>query len=393
KTWKQITNGIASTHFTRCLRADKNRNGLLYCGTEYGMYISYDDGNSWKPFQLNLPMVPITDLTIKDNDLVVATQGRSFWVLDDLTLVQQADQDFKSKKIYAFPVNPSYAMGGSRNVNARNAGFNPPNGAVINYYLKEAPDSALVSITVTDARKKLIRTYSTIPKPKEEKLEVNPGMNQFVWNMIYAPSETIEGLILWNGNVPGPKAAPGQYFYKIKSGKDSAEGSFIIRQNPNYKLSQGDADAKFTFLLTVRDKFTEMQTTIKNIREIRKQLNDFTARLPKDSSRDVKEVKAAADSILKKITSIEEALYQTKAKSPQDVLNYPIRLNDKISGLYDYAASGNTAPTKQVLEVYNDLAAQADIQLNKFKQVLDLDLKAFNQLVKQKTFPVIGIIE
>jgi len=393
KTWEQATNGIPSMHFTRCLRADKKRKGLLYSGTEYGMYISYDDGNSWKPFQLNLPVVPITDLALKDNDLVVATQGRSFWVLDDLTLVQQADQDFKVKSIYVFPVNPSYSVGGVQNLNAKNAGFNPPNGVVINYYVKNLSDSGLVTIQVMDADKKLIRTYSTSPKPKEEKLEANAGMNQFVWNMLYAPAETIDGLILWSGNVPGPKASQGQYFYKIRAAKDSTEGSFIIKQNPNYKITLEEANARFKFLLAVRDKFSEIQTAIKNIRDVRKQLNDFTSRLPKDSSAEVKEIKAAADSIHKKITAIEEALYQTKSKSIYDVLNYPIRLNDKIGGLYGYAASGNSAPTKQVIDVYNELATLADVQLNKFKKILDTDLKAFNQLIKQKTFPIIGVIE
>lgn len=143
-------------------------------------------------------------------------------------------------------------------------------------------------------------TYSTSPKPKEEKMEASRGMNQFIWNMSYAPAEKIDGMIIWSGSVPGPKAAPGQYFYTIKSGKDSANGSFVINRNLKYKFSQEDADAQFKFLLTVRDKFSEIQTTIKNVRDIRKQLNDFTMRLPKDSSFEVKEIKIAADSIHKK---------------------------------------------------------------------------------------------
>ena len=388
KTWTKITNGIAAMHFARCLRADKRRVGLLYCGTEYGMYISYDDGANWKPFQLNLPMVPITDLTIKENDLVVATQGRAFWVLDDLTAVQQKDISLLDKNVFAFDVNDAYRYDGSQNLNPKNAGMNPPNGVVINYYLKNIADSAKVSIDVLDKNKKLIKTFSTKAKEKEDKFDVSAGMNQFVWDMQYAASEKIEGLILWHGSVPGPKAAPGQYFYKIKAEKDSVEGTFIIKANPVYNLTQADYDEQFNFLLSIRDKFNDIQKAGKNIRDIRKQINDFMDKQGKDVP---KEIKQQADTINKQMTAIEEALHQTKAKSGQDVLNFPIRLDDKISGLYDFASSGNAAPAKQVKEAFAELGGQADVQLNKLKKIMDEDLVKFNALIREKALPVIGV--
>src|SRR5438046_5485888 len=183
KSWKRITNGIPSMHFARCIRADKKRPGLLYAGTEYGMYISYDYGSSWKPFQLNLPMVPVTDLTIEDNDLVVATQGRGFWVLDDLTLVQERPLGVPQNNLKIFAVRDAVRMGGGQNLNAKNAGINPPNGVLINYYLKDVSDSGLVSIKVFDRNKKLIKTFSTKAPATGDigKIEVNKGMNQFVW--------------------------------------------------------------------------------------------------------------------------------------------------------------------------------------------------------------------
>ena len=386
KTWTKISNGIPSLHFTRALRADRRRPGLLYCGTEYGMYISYDDGASWKPFQLNLPVVPITDLTIKENDLIVATQGRSFWVLDDLTVVQQKDNGILSKNLHVFPVNDAYRYDGFQNLNAKNAGINPPNGSVINYYLKQFTDSSKVSIEILDKNKKQIKLFSTTSK--DDKIDVSAGMNQFVWNMYYPPAERVDGLILWHGNVPGPKAAPGNYYYKIKAGKDSAEGSFVIRANPVYNLTQQDYEDQFNFLITVRDKFNEIQKAGKNIRDVRKQLNDFVDKQGKDCP---KEIKQLADSINKQMTVIEEALHQTKAKSGQDVLNYPIRLDDKISGLYDFASSGNAAPAKQVKEAYTELSAQADGYLAKLKKIFDEDLVKFNQLVREKSLPVIGL--
>jgi photosystem II stability/assembly factor-like uncharacterized protein len=388
KTWVKITNGIAANHFARCLRADKKVKGLLYAGTEYGMYISYDDGASWKTFQLNLPMVPITDLTIKENDLVVATQGRSFWVLDDLSVVQQKANGISSKNLFVFAVNDAYRFDGSQNVNAKNAGINPVNGSVINYYLKNVPDSAKVSIEILDKNKKQIKLFATNAKEKEDKIDVSKGMNQFVWNMLYPPADKIEGQIIWHGNVPGPKAAPGNYFYKIKADKDSAEGNFIIKANPAYKLTQQDYEDQFNFLITIRDKFNEIQKANKNIAEVRKQINDFTARAGKDLP---KEIKQQADTINKQMTIIEEALHQTKAKSGQDVLNFPIRLDDKISGLYDFASSGNAAPAKQVKDAYAELTAQTDVQLNALKKLLDDDVVKLNAMIREKALPVIGL--
>lgn len=387
-TWTKITNGIPANHFARCIRADKRRAGLLYCGTEYGMYISYDDGANWKPFQLNLPMVPITDLTIKENDLIVATQGRAFWAIDDLTMVQHRDENMLQKDLFVYPVNPAYRYAGGQEQDPRNAGMNPPAGVVINYFLKNVGDSAKVSIDIMDRNKKVIRSYSTTAKEAADKIDVSKGMNQFVWNMNYAPAEKIEGLVIWHGNVPGPKAAPGDYFYKLKAGKDSTEGSFVVKANPVYNLTQQDYEDQANFLLTIRDKFSEMMKAIKNIRDIRKQLNDFTDRLGKDCPKDVK---AMADSINKQMTSIEEALHQTKAKSGQDVLNYPIRLDDKISGLYDFAASGNIAPARQVKDAYAELSAQADVQLMKLKKIMEVDIPQFNDLIRQKTLPLIGL--
>ena len=388
KTWTKITSGINAIHFARCLRVDHRRPGLLYCGTEYGMYISYDDGLNWKPFQLNLPLVPITDLTIKENDLIVATQGRSFWVIDDLTVLQQKDNSITDKNLFVFGVNDAYRYDGFQNLNAKNAGINPPNGSVINYYLKNATDSSKVSIEIMDKNRKQVKLFGTHAKEKEDKIEVSRGMNQFVWNMYYPPAERVEGLILWHGTVPGPKAAPGTYFYKIKADKDSAEGSFVIKANPVYNLSQQDYEDQFNFLITVRDKFNDMQKAGKNIRDIRKQINDF---IDKQGKNCPKEIKQQADTINKQMTAVEEALHQTKAKSGQDVLNYPIRLDDKISGLYDFASSGNAAPARQVKDAYAELSAQADEQLNKLKKIIDEDLVKLNDMIREKALPVIGI--
>jgi photosystem II stability/assembly factor-like uncharacterized protein len=392
KTWKLITNGIDKMHFARTLRADQKRAGLLYAGTEYGMYISYDDGASWKPFQLNLPVVPITDLTIKENDLVVATQGRAFWVIDDLTVLQQKDAGIANKNLHVFSVSPAYRMAEGRGAQFagtnRNAGSNPPTGVVINYYVKNASDSAKASVTILDKDHKSIKTFTTDAKEPTNKMDVSAGMNQFVWNMVYPESERMEGMILWNGTPRGILAAPGNYFAKVKVEKDSVEVPFTIKADPNYKLTQAEYEQQFAFLKTVQDKFNETQKAIKDIRTLRTQINSFITLQGKDVP---KEVKQMADSINKQLTSVEETLYQTKAKSGQDVLNYPIRLNDKLAGLFNVANSGNFAPSKQAREVYTDLSAQIDVQLNKLKTIKEKDIAAFNELIRQKALPVIGI--
>jgi photosystem II stability/assembly factor-like uncharacterized protein len=397
KTWKKITTGIDNMHFTRAIRADKVRKGLLYAGTEYGMYISYDDGEHWKKFQLNLPIEPITDMTIKENDLIVATQGRAFWAIDDLSMLQQKDASLLDKKLHVFAVNDTYRTeGGGRRGGGRmnggalpNMGENPVSGVLINYYLKDATDSSKVSISVYDKQQKLIKTFSKNAKDAADKLEFTAGLNQFVWDMNYAPGESTEGFILWNGGVGTVKAAPGKYTARIRFGKDSVDQSFIIKPNPNYKATEADYDAQVAFLLQVRDKFNEIQKGIKNIRAIRTQINDFAARL--DTSAGTKELKKLGDSINKQLTTIEEALYQTKSKSGQDVLNFPIRLNDKLAGLYGVVASGQTAPSKQAVEAFAELGGQADVQLVKLKKVLDTDLKALNKLINEKQVPVIGL--
>lgn len=392
KTWRLITNGIANTDFTRVVRADQKRAGLLFAGTEYGMYISFDDGKNWKRFQLNLPMVPITDMTIKENDLVIATQGRSFYVLDDLGVLQQMNSSQLNKKIHVFDITPAYRMPVNQfgqNFGApRNAGSNPPAGVVMNYYLKDVTDSTKASISIFDKNHKLVKTFTTDSKEVVNKFEISKGMNQFIWNMLYPEADRIEGMILWNG-VPGTMPVPpGYYFASIKVEKDSVELPFVIKADPNYKINQQDYDAQFAFLTQVKDKFNETQKAIKDIRALRTQINSFVGLQGKDIP---KEIKQMADSINKQLTGIEEVLYQTKAKSSQDVLNYPIRLNDKLAGIFDVANSGNAAPSKQVRDVYNDLASQIDIQLAKLNQIKQKDIVAFNDLIRQKALPIIGI--
>ena len=266
-----------------------------------------------------------------------------------------------------------------------NAGANPPAGVVVNYFAKDVTDSTKASVTIMDQTKKVIKTFATEGK---DKLEISKGLNQFVWNLQYPPAEPSEGMILWNGAPGAITAPPGNYFARIKVGKDSVEVPFVVKADPNYKLTQADYDEQFNFLLSVQKKFNDVQNGIKDIRALRTQINEFVARQGKDCP---KEIKDMATSITKELTAIEEVLYQTKSKSGQDPLNFPIRINDKLSGVFDVANSGINPPSKQSKDVFADLSKQADEQLNKLKKIVAEDVPKFNQLIREKSLPVIGV--
>ncbi|WP_431215798.1 VPS10 domain-containing protein [Puia sp. P3] len=394
KTWRLITKGIDPRHFTRVIRADRKRPGLLYAGTEYGMYISYDGGDNWRPFQLNLPIVPVTDLTIKDNDLIVATQGRAFWALDGLSLLQQQSPDLLKKRLHVFAVDDAWRTegGGRRRRDQQpihNAGQNPPNGVVFRYWLKSPADTPKVSITIFDKQQKPIRTFTTRSKDADTRLDCESGINTFVWDMLYAPAEKITGMLLWTGGAGAPKAAPGKYTARFKYDDDSTDVAFAIKGDPNYQLTEADYDAQTGFLLQIRDKYNEAQKAILQIRSVRTQLQDFNSRL--DSTQ--KPIKKLSDSLIRNLTAIEEALYQTKSKSGQDMLNFPIRLNDKLSGVYGYASEGYAAPNRQAREVFASLSARTDAQLDKLKNILNTGIPALNKLAYQQQIPVISVKE
>jgi len=387
KSWKKITKGIDKEHFTRVIRADPKRAGLLYAGTESGMYISFDDGTTWKPFQLNLPVVPITDLTIKDNDLIVATQGRSFWVMDDLMPLHQLSKEITQNNLWLYKPRPTYRMRGSSSENTITAGKNPPGGVMIHTYFNEVPDSSNVSLKIREEGGKLIKTFTPKAENENERLPIESGMNRFVWNMRYPDAETFPGLIMWSGGTRGPRAAPGTYQAHLVADMDSMTVSFEVLKDPRSSSTQKDLQAQFDFLMEVRDKLSETHKAIKQIRNVHKQVKDITARLSDQEGAD--EIKENGETFITKISEVEKALYQTKNQSRQDPLNFPIRLNDKLSGVASVASSGDYRPTDQAIAVKNEISAQIDVQLQKLKTIMDTDLLIFNSLVRSHDIPAV----
>jgi photosystem II stability/assembly factor-like uncharacterized protein len=391
KTWTKITKGINDEHFTRVVRADPKRKGLLYAGTETGMYVSFDDGDNWKPFQLNLPIVPITDLTLKNDNLIAATQGRGFWLIDDLTPLHQLNEQVASADAFLYKPLASYRMGGASSDRIKSAGKNHPGGVMIYYYLKNEPDStSKVSLEVLEANGKLIKKYSNKDDKKEEQLKLKAGMNYFNWNMRYPDAAKFDGLILWGGGTNGPKAMPGTYKLRLTVNGKVQEQDFEILKDPRSDSSPEDFQAQFDFLVSVRDKLTEIHEAISAIRTVRSQINGYTAKLKGD---DFKDIKDKAKTINEKMKVIEETLYQTKNRSGQDPLNFPIRLNNKLANVGSQVGSGDFPPTDQAFAFKAEVTKEIDVQLAAWKSVLAEDIPALNQMIKEKDVNAILVEE
>lgn len=394
KSWTKITDGIDPNHFTRVVRADLKRPGLLYAGTESGMYISFDDGLSWKTFQLNLPLVPITDLAIKNDNLIAATQGRSFWLIDDLTPLHQLNETIAGSDFSLYKPMPSYRMAGSSSIGRlpKSEGKNHPGGVMIHYFLKDTV-KALVSLEIFEDNGKLIKKFSTLPdkKTKDEALKVKPGANRFIWNMCYPNAEGFDGLIMWSASLTGPKAMPGHYKAKLTVNGKMQEKDFEILKDPRTSGALNDIKEQFDFLIAVRDKLSETNLAIKKIRTTRDQINRVTE--PMKDKEDMKEVNDLAKTILEDMKKIEETLYQTKNKSGQDPLNYPIRLNNKLGALAGEADGSDYKPTGQVKAVHQEITGKIDEQLQFLNKVFTDKIPKFNELIKQKQINPVTVTE
>lgn len=409
KTWKKITTGIPETSFTRVIREDPNRRGLLYAGTETGVYVSFDDGEHWQSLQLNLPVVPITDLAVhkRDKDLVVATQGRSFWILDDLTVLHQWDGSIAAKESHLFKPEDVVRMpgGGFRTRGASTIGQNHPSGAVIWYHLKEKPKSE-VSIEILDTAGRSVRTFSSRQTAGESggqpgaddgggrfggaptRVPADKGLNRFEWDLRYPDASRFPGLILWAGMLSGPKAVPGTYQVKMTVDGRAVTADFSLQKDPRVTTTQDEFQKQFDLLLKIRDKLTETHDAIVAIRDARRQVNDYAARVK--SRTDAQPVTDSAKLLSDNLTKIEEALYQTRNQSSQDPLNYPIRLNNKLAALAGSIAGPDAQPTDQHFAVYQYLVKGIDAELARLRSIFTTDVPAFNQLVRDQNIPAVS---
>ena len=380
KSWRKITDGIPAEHFSRVIREDDQVQGMLYAGTETGLYISTNDGKSWNSFQMNLPIVPITDLAVKDNNLVIATQGRSLWIHDDLGLVRDAFSSTLSRKQNSnqlFKPKTAYRMGGSGRAGSLTAGANHPAGVQVHYYLPRVTKKDSVSLSFYDSKNQLIKTYATYNK--KDKLKIKKGANLFNWDTQYDGAERLPGMILWWANLSGPQATPGNYKVELTVNGETQSQPITIIPAPNAEASVADMQAQFDFVSEVNETVDKAHKSIKNIRAFNKKLSAFESLYGDREEEGIKDMIKMSKEMKEKFSEVEKALYQTKNRSGQDPLNFPIRLTNKLAHLNSLAQIGDFAPTQQSIEVKNELTAEIEKQLAIFNEVLNSDIKKFNE--------------
>ena len=456
-SWMRIDAGIDPSEFTRAIREDDEKQGLLYVGTERGVWFSHDDGRNWQRLQLNLPPVPVHDIAVRAGDLIVATHGRSFWVMDDISPLRQLTPALTAKDAHLFAPRDAYRVsfasgrgggGGGGGAVApagppvRPVAASPAGGPVVNYWLKRAgrdvvlefmdargrliksfaskQDSLTAADSVTraarmrtrvdsltrmglsaDSADRLVRAAPTtdvgaapgededgpIRTPRPPRVANKAGINAFNWNMRYPDASTFEGLIMWAAGTQGPTAPPGTYQVRmIVDGKPVATQSFALKKDPRTKATPADFAAQFAFLLNVRDRTTSAHDAVKSIRWVKMQLTDREKKLTGQALADFQ---SQAAPLRAELSVVEDSIYQTKNRSGQDPLNYPIRLNNKIAALAGVAGSAEAAPTKQTSDVSSVLVKQLDGELTKMKKALDSRLPAINTTLRKAGLPEI----
>ncbi|WP_289644186.1 WD40/YVTN/BNR-like repeat-containing protein [Maribacter aestuarii] len=378
QTWTKITNGINNEHFTRVVREDPKRKGLLYAGTETGMYISFDDGANWSSFQMNLPIVPITDLTIKDNNLVVATQGRSVWIIDDLTVLHQLDEGRKSATSILYKPKDSYrTKGRAAKTPSKTAGQNHPNGVVTHFYLKDLKEKDSINLTFTSMAGDTLANYSNSAKKKDKKLEVKKGGNTFVWDTRGKGAEELEGMILWWASLDGAKAVPGNYQVHLNVNGDTKTETFKIIPDPRAEASVDEMQKQYDFITDINTTIDNAHQSIKKIRKINTQLDAFTKQYKDNEA--TKDLVEKAKAMKERLGEVEKALYQTQNRSGQDPLNFPIKLTNKLGHLNSLVAIDDFPPTEQDIAVKNELTSKINAELKIFDEVNSKELQEFNQ--------------
>lgn len=374
KTWTKITSGIEDGHFARAVREDPVRQGLLFLATEHGVYFSINDGELWQSLQLKLPDTPIRDLVVKDNDVVLGSHGRGFWILDDIQPLRQYQPEMKNQTAVLFdPADPIRGI----------------TEASIQYYFKEQRDT--ITFEILDANNKLINTF-TGSKPKYEvdpdlpwwqkggssKPTTAKGLNTFTWDLRYPGATDFEGMIIWSARPQrGPKAPIGTYKVRIKTQDYEKTASFEVRMDPNLKgVTKEDLDEQFDLANKIMQKTSAANEAVIRIRSIKSHINSSKEKLS------ASDLKRTVTPFLEKLSAIEEELYQVKNQSNQDPLNFPIKLNNRLASLRRSVENGEAKPTDGAYKVFKELTAELNQHLGNLKIVMEEDLPKVNSALK-----------
>lgn len=393
KSWTKIVNGIEGEHtFTRVVREDPKRKGLLYAGTETGLYISFNDGKNWAPFQLNLPVTPINDLMIHQNDLIVATAGRSFWILDDIAAIQNFDANKKSLEIFK-PKDTYLFFGGS----SRNPliGHNPQQGVILDYFVPEKADSVELILEVMQGND-VIRTYSskadkkakswTGAPPKNPLLPAKKGYNRFAWDFKREAIPGIEGVFVL-GDQSGTRVAPGTYTFKLTLNGKSSTTNVTVMPNPNIETTPADYREQQKVLSQIVSAVTDIHESVIQMRSAKTQLQTYILLL--EGNNNAAELTKKAETMIKRITVWEENLIQPKQKTFQDVINFHNQLNAHFIHLKGYVDAADPTVTKGAKERLNDLLADWKIYETERDAIINTEMSEFNSMFKRMNIPAI----
>ena len=404
KTWTAITNGIPDGAYVHAVREDPKHRGLLYAGTELGVFVSFDGGAHWQPLQLNLPVSPIHDLVVKDDDLVVATHGRSFWVLDNLTPLRQLSSDKAKADTILYQPQTALRLHYPQEFDRRQpVGDNPPPGAMIDYCFKTARKDE-VTIDILDSNGKLVRHLSSKEKKENEQppewpdriehaktIPANEGMNRFAWDLRYDDPIQIPGAFYSGDGPKGPLALPGDYQVKLTVAGKSETVPLHLAIDPRTKGSEAALQKQFALSMQVKDRISQLHQAVNEIREIRSQLKDLHKKF--DDDQRVKPALNAGDDLDKKMSVIEERLVQVNMKGSEGNLAFPNMLNERFDSFSHFIEGGDNEPTKPGLEVFQLLNTQLDEQLKNWTQLKSTDVPRVSELIKQANLPALIVTE
>jgi photosystem II stability/assembly factor-like uncharacterized protein len=387
KTWTLVASGIPEDTFVRTVRQDPAHPQLLFAGTETGVYVSFDDGDHWQSLQLNLPIVPVTDLTLKDGDLVASTQGRAFWILDNITPLDQLTSGMETSAMHLFTVRPAYFTG--RGGRGGGRGLAGPSGVIVDYYLAQAPPQP-VTLEIQDAGGKPIKTFSSAASSGgrgQAAVTAEPGLNRFNWDMRYPDAHGIEGgTFFLGGSLRGPQAIPGQYKVKLTVGDQSATQNFEIKKDPRVATTLAEYQKQLELLLEARDQLSAAHDAINQIHAVQRQVDAAAQKASGNPG-----VTGGASKLNDELNSVLHKLYEPRFTGFDDqTLIYPLQLNNRLAAMQNYLG-GDAGPTEQAQQVMARLSSELDQAFAKLKRALDVDLSAFNSQLKTASLPAITV--
>jgi len=397
KSWTQITTGMPATAYTRSIREDPVRRGLLFAGTESGVWVSFDDGGHWQSLQLNLPRSSVRDLTIHGADLIVATHGRAFWSLDDIAPLRQIADSIRHASVFLFAPEPAVRfLGGSGH--QVNAGDNPPDGAIVDYWLREQPHDS-VTLTVLDSTGAVVRRFtsgratdtastqrdstaedSSSYAPSDSIVAAHEGANRFVWNLRAEPAHKLDSVVVDEGMLDGPQVVPGTYTVRLTVGTTTVERRLQVAEDPRVNTSPSDLAAEYALALQVRDAIDSTVMSVQRIESIQEQLRHRSIQakhMPYEAR-----VSAAADTLVAQLDSVRFALAAVESHADEITLNYPIKLYNKLLTLNVMVQGADAAPTPAQRAVYAELSGKVTEQLARLRAIEQVRLAAFDTLIR-----------